>query len=174
MKLFRFLFGVREREQSPIELEIQELSECIKVSGRLTKQQIAYLSKKLHQMAKDNELGNNLTYSDVDKAMSSQSILFKGILASMLQMEMRIARFRARDILDTRKRRNLGIDSVHVLFSQGIPVCPSLKKYVKKFNGKVVSLNKLPIFPLRTCYNCRSCCAAGPLKKAIIKGFNSK
>lgn len=144
------------------ELEIDEFKNALLVSKKLTKKQINSLIKNLKKTYTGK---TNLTYAHLKKAFSKdsnfpQSLDKQNELCKDLEIELRIANFRKKMIQDLENYNSLELCKGKITFNKPAEYCATMKKYQKKYDGKIINLKDFPIFPLYSCYNCKHCVGA--------------
>lgn len=168
--MFDFFRKIFIKEENYLILQINELEKVLKLSNKLNKKQISLLIKNLRKFVPSDRY--NLTYKDLQESILKDKTIPDNFDIKSIKTEILISGHRASDILNTKKALKLGIRNVQISFVKEIPVCENMQKYKQRYDGKCVKLKKVPIFPLLTCFNCKSCYAASPFKKSTIKGFN--
>ncbi|MFC2611817.1 MAG: hypothetical protein ACFNX9_00190 [Eikenella corrodens] len=164
------LFKIKAKNiDEKLRLEIDELEKVLKLSKRLTDKQIDKLAKYLRRHPPAERY--NLIYSDIQQALATDKTIPADFKVKLVQVEMRIANFRASEMIRRERSKEAGVAHVSISFLPEIKYCETAQEYRQKYDGKVIKLEDVPIFPLMTCYKC-NCCTAHVFVKPLIKGLD--
>jgi len=107
----------------------------------------------------------------LNEALATDKTIPADFKVKSVQVEMRIANFRASEMIRRERSKEAGVAHVSISFLPEIKYCETAQKYRQKYDGKVIKLEDVPIFPLMTCYKC-NCCTAHVFVKPLIKGLD--
>jgi hypothetical protein len=171
LKLIMFsLFTVGAKNTNEkLSWEIDELEKVLRLSKKLTNKQIGKMAKYLRKHMPVDRY--NLISADIQQALATDETIPSDFNVKSIQVEMRIANFRAGEMVSREKSKKAGITHVSITFTPDMEYCETAQQYRKKYDGKVVKLGNAPIFPLITCYNCNNC-TRFVLVKPLIKGLD--
>ena len=167
--MFSF-FKIKARNiDEKLRLEIDELEKVLKLSKKLTNKQIGRLAKYLRKHPPAERY--NLISADIQQALATDETIPNDFNVKSIQVEMRIANFRAGEMVSREKSKKAGITHVSITFTPDMEYCETAQKYRKKYDGKVVKLRNAPIFPLITCYGCSNCTRFVHVKR-LVRGID--
>lgn len=167
--MFSFFTVKAKNTKEKVLLEIDELEKVLKLSKKLTNKQIGRLAKYLRKHPPAERY--NLIYADIQQALATDETIPSDFNVKSIQVEMRIAKFRAGEMVSREKSKKAGITHVSITFAPDMEYCETAQKYRKKYDGKVVKLRDAPIFPLITCYNCNNCTRFVYVKR-LVRGVD--
>ena len=162
--MFSFFTVKAKNTKEKVLLEIDELEKVLKLSKKLTNKQIGRLAKYLRK-DQPAERYNLISAGSTDETIPSD------FNVKSIQVEMRIANFRAGEMVSREKSKKAGITHVSITFTPDMEYCETAQKYRKKYDGKVVKLRDAPIFPLITCYGCNNCTRFVHVKR-LVRGID--
>lgn len=167
------IFKPKPKIDEKMALQIDELEEILKQLDIFTPKQIKKLADNLRKHPPKKGRAS-LSMADIEKAASYDKTIsadFK-LKAKILKEATLVAMSRASHIFEKKRRKELGIQKARILFAPGIPLCPTMEEYKKKYDGKIMNDDKLPILPPKTCCSCGKDCSRSTTSIAVVKGIH--
>lgn len=105
--MFSFFTVKAKNTKEKVLLEIDELEKVLKLSKKLTNKQIGRLAKYLRKHPPAERY--NLNFADIQQALATDETIPSDFNVKSIQVEMRIAKFRAGEMVSREKSKKAGI-----------------------------------------------------------------
>lgn len=116
-----------------------------------------------------NEISKQASFTD----SFADTTITKSEMKRLSAKIVHIAESRAYNRVNLERMQSLGITHIKLSFADEQYLCPNTIKLKNKHEGKSMPINKVPLLPLQSCFECNAACHTPATYMSVIKGFNS-